>query len=107
MGAMRSLFDRTRLKEHECSFHARTDFQCCGCNRSFNASEDLRRHSRKTSHAIPRIFYLEGHSLEESVASCGEMVNEDWSLPDVLSCSQSYRAAQSAPMGAFIGPVVV
>lgn len=61
--------DRKALREHEKTFHVTSDFRCCGCNSSFKASEDLRKHSRKTSHSIPRAFCLEGHMLTESESS--------------------------------------
>jgi hypothetical protein len=61
--------NRNKLREHECNFHGQTDFQCFGCNKSFKSSEDVRRHSRSTSHAISRIFQLGGHVLEGSESS--------------------------------------
>jgi hypothetical protein len=88
--------DRKALREHECSFHVRANFKCCDCKRSFDASEDLRRHSRSTSHAIPKSFALEGYVLE-GLESCDcsksssreRTIGTECSLPMALSCSQS------------------
>jgi hypothetical protein len=90
--------DRKALREHESSFHVRANFKCFDCGRSFDTSEDLRRHSRSTSHAIPRSFALEGYVLEGQESSdCsvskssnrGMMTSMECSLPSASSCSQS------------------
>merc|ERR1712008_240103 len=100
--------DRSALREHECRVHVRTDFRCSACNHCCKTSEDLRRHSRSTSHVIPGIFRLSGHVLEESEpldcsvsisSSRGEMVGMQRSVLGNLSCSQSYQIAQSAHVG--------
>lgn len=99
------LADRSALKEHECNAHVRTDFKCSCCSRSFNSSEDLRRHARSTSHAIPAIFQLPQHSLEESGSlDCstssppGETVGMQRMLSN-LSCLQEYQIAESTRVG--------
>ena len=50
-----SFLMKTTLKEHEIAVHG-DKLKCAECRKSFKSSEDLRRHSRTTQHAIPLDF---------------------------------------------------
>lgn len=104
--------NRSALNEHECSVHMRTGFKCSCCSRSFRTSEDLRRHSRSTSHAIPAMFQWARHildnsgSLESSTSSSeDEMAGTQQRTFGSLPCSQAYRISESTHVGTRSGPV--
>ena len=46
------------MRTHEIQFHWGYSFGCIACGNRFRCSQDLRRHSRSTRHAIPVAFRL-------------------------------------------------
>jgi hypothetical protein len=53
-------------RQHERTCHPRSSFGCRSCSKICSCSEDLRRHSRTTGHAISEIFRIDGVTIVSS-----------------------------------------
>ena len=66
------------MKHHEQSEHSRENFRC-SCGKAFACSEDLRRHSRSTSHAIHIKFHLV-EADPPGLAATSDADLDDWEI---------------------------
>ena len=60
------VFDATELRGHEVRQHRDCAFRC-SCTKRFDSSQDLRKHSRSTGHAISAVYRLPGEEPFEIV----------------------------------------
>ena len=60
--------DAADMRGHEIRRHGDHVFRCSGCAKRFDCSQDLRRHSRSTGHAIPVAFRLPAEEFLEDAA---------------------------------------
>ena len=60
--------DAGDMRGHENRYHWDHVFRCSACAKHFDCSQDLRRHSRSTGHAIPVAFRLPAEEFLDDVA---------------------------------------
>ena len=60
--------DAGDMRGHEIRHHSDHTFRCIVCAKRFDRTQDLRRHSRSTGHAIPVTFRLPAEEFLEDAA---------------------------------------